>query len=115
MYKGKFQESNDVSVFGKEASRFTAKSLTDVQKDYFENYNTGREIDKNLKSFWVLTYPMSKDSTIGDILFECNGIFGFALQLRGGLGSDEIHMITQNKSEATKWAKIFIDDLKKFN
>ena len=100
MYKGKFKESNDVSVFGKEASRFTAKSLTDVQKDYFENYNTGREIDKNLKSFWVLTYPMSKDSTIGDILFECN---------------DEIHMITQNKSEATKWAKIFIDDLKKFN
>ena len=55
-------------------------------------------INKNTK-FWVVTNP-TKDSTLEDILFECD-LKGLRLQFLGGLSDEQIYKIYEDKEYAT--------------
>ena len=46
--------------------------------------------------FWVVTIP-TQDSTLGDILFECD-LKGLRLQFLGGLFDSQIHGIYDEKT-----------------
>ena len=59
--------------------------------------------DYNLPPFWVVTKP-TIESNLADILFESD-LFGFILQVKGGLKGYEIVGIYTNYSEAKKIAQ----------
>jgi hypothetical protein len=76
----------------------------------FSKANTrhfGFKGDYELQQFWVVTFPTGQ-STLNDILFETD-LFGFQLQLRGGLRGDEIVGIYTNKNKAMKTAQSLLN------
>jgi len=55
-------------------------------------------IDDEIGKFWVVTAPLSEESTIPDILFETN-IAGLMNQAKGGLDPHDVLGIFKHGSE----------------
>jgi hypothetical protein len=115
-YKRIFKQNRKLRESQKDFSPFerypkiNETSPSETLKWFIETYSSGKEYDRILKNFWVLTYPSTGSSTVGDVLFECTTVFDLVIQFMGGLKVNEIHMITKNYREALKWANIFVTD-----
>ena len=48
--------------------------------------------------FWVVMKPTA-NSTVGDVLFDTT-VYGFVIQVQGGLKQDEIHGIYRDSAKA---------------
>jgi len=70
-------------------------------KDYMM-LNEAKRVDE-IGKFWVVTKP-TKNSELVDILFETD-LFGFVLQMKGGLKEDEVLGFYKNKEKAKKMAE----------
>lgn len=81
------------------------KYLNESRAKKLFHFNGTDEIGK----FWVVVVP-TKNSIMEDVLFETD-VFGLALQLRGGLGGDEIWGLYKNKQKALKEAGKLIASL----
>jgi hypothetical protein len=55
------------------------------------------------ETFWVVTYPQTKDTTMNDICFETD-YYGFAMQVMGGLKFDTIEGLYKSEQAAEKAA-----------
>lgn len=66
--------------------------------------------DYNLPPFWVVIMP-TVESELEDILFDSD-LFGFILQVKGGLKICEIVGIYTNQSEAKKIAQRLLTNKK---
>jgi hypothetical protein len=64
--------------------------------------NEARMVDE-IGRFWVVTKP-TKNSELGDIFFETD-LFGFVLQMKGGLKENEIIGVYKNEGKAKKEAE----------
>lgn len=77
-------------------------------KDYMM-LNESKRVDE-IGKFWVVTKP-TKNSELVDILFETD-LFGFVLQMKGGLKEDEVLGFYKNKEKAKKMAEKILQRIK---
>jgi hypothetical protein len=71
--------------------------------------NESRMVDE-IGKFWVVTKP-TKYSELVDIFFKTD-LFGFVLQMKGGLKENEIVGVYKNEGKAKKEAERLLSEVK---
>jgi len=96
----------ELSVYSKLVDELLTNDEMDESSDFYRNNRNNSKTYKIIDQvgvFWVVTKP-TKDSTLGDILFESDIIY-LANQIRGGLTEREIFGFYIDGGEAEKVAK----------
>jgi len=96
----------ELSVYSKLVDELLTNDDMDESSDFYRNNRNNSKTYKIIDQvgvFWVVTKP-TKDSTLGDILFESDIIY-LANQIRGGLTEREIFGFYIDGGEAEKVAK----------